>query len=121
MQEMIKMSEIPANPTFESEKTFVGIIFLNIKPEWYELSREERIGLTRTHMKELTPYAEKVARTHLRGTGISKYDTVEILEAENLQDISAIVKGFRASAKAKYMEIADVITTIKGEGDLVES
>lgn len=120
MKDMIKKSEIPANPSFNSEKTFVGIIFLNIKPEWYELSREERIGLTRSHMKELTPYAEKVARTHLTATGLSKHDTIEILEAEDLRDISAIVKAFRASAKARYMEITDVITTIKGEGDLVE-
>lgn len=118
--EYIKKSEMPGNPRFATDKTFVVIVCLNIKPDWYRLSRDERLKITRAHIKELTPYAGKVARTHLAGTGTSKFDSIELLEAEDLRDITRIVKAFRASAKAAYMEIADVITTAKGLGDLLE-
>ncbi len=118
--EYIKMKELPKNPTFSTDKTFVAIICLNIKPEWYKLSRGERLKITRSHIKELSPHADKVARTHLRGTGLSKFDTIEILEAEDLREITRMVKAFRAGAKAAYMEVADVVTTVKGMGDLLE-
>lgn len=119
-KEFIRKDEIPANPSFRANKTYMAIAYLNIKPSWYAMSREERIRLTRKHMDELKPFSDRVARTHLTATGLGKFDTIQILEAEDLADISRMIRVFRAGAKAAHMELVDVMIGVKGMGDLLE-
>ena len=95
-------------------QTYVALVFINSKEAWFALSREERVGIIRAHAKELSPYANKVALNFLIGLGLSKYDYVEEMEADDLKIIHSMVRSLRFGALGPYVDIVDVVITIKG-------
>jgi chlorite dismutase len=120
--DFINPQEIPPNPTFDhATETYVAIVHFRIRPEWHALSRAEQLRITREHIKELAPFANRVARTHLSATGLGKHDTTELLEAESLKSIQSMVEAFNRGAKAAYMELVDSTITIKTAGRLVRA
>jgi len=116
----IKLTEVPGNPTFKAEQTYVSLVFVRINPEWYALPEDKRLEMVRSHIKDMTPHLARVSRTAIAGTGSSKYDHIEILEAEQMEPITRALRVFKAGAKAKYMEIVDVVSGVKGIRELVE-
>ena len=96
-------------------QTYVALVFINSKEQWFRLPRKERVQIIRTHMKELTPYANKVALNFLIGLGLSKYDYVEEIEADDLKIIHSLVRTLRFGALGAYVDIVDVVITIKGQ------
>jgi len=116
----IKLSKIPSNPTFKSDQTHISIVFVRISPEWYALPTEKRLKMTMSHIEQMSPHLKRVARTAISSTGSSKYDHIEILEAESMEPITRALRDFKAGAKAKYMDIVDVVSGVKGIRELVE-
>ena len=100
-------------------QTYVALVFINSKDEWYRLSRKERVEIIRTHSEELSPYANKVALEFLIGVGLSKYDYVEEIEADDLKIIHSLVRRLKFGALGPYVDIVDVVITIKGQYHLV--
>lgn len=99
-------------------KTYVALMFFTMKDSWFELSPQQRQGLTRDHVGVLSKFTDKVAMTHLAGTGLSKFDLVEMLEADNLATINDMIGRFKEGKKARYGELRDVMIMEKGLGKL---
>ncbi|MHC4444348.1 MAG: chlorite dismutase family protein [Planctomycetota bacterium] len=95
--------------------TYVALVFMNSKEEWFRLSRKERVEIIRTHAKGLAPYANKVALNFLIGLGLSKYDYIEEIEADDLKIVHSLVRSLRFGALGRYVEIVEVLVTIKGQ------
>lgn len=102
----------------KGSKTYVALMFFTMKDSWFELSSQQRQGLTREHVGALTKFTDKVAMTHLAGTGLSKFDLVEMLEADDLTTINEMIGRFKAGKKARYGELRDVMIMEKGLGQL---
>ena len=96
-------------------QTYVALVFINSKEQWFKLSRKQRVEIIRTHAKELSPYANKVALNFLIGLGLSKYDYVEEIEADDLKIIHSLVRNLRFGSLGQYIDIVDVVITIKGQ------
>lgn len=96
-------------------QTYVALVFINSKEPWFRLSREQRVEIIRTHAKELAPYANKVALNFLIGFGLSKYDYIEEIEADDLKIIHSLVRRLKFGTLGQYVDIADVVVTIKGQ------
>ena len=124
-KEYISPKELPeiAKPEevdFDGDgQTYVALVFLNSKPEWYRLSRKQRAEIIRVHVKELAPYANKVALSFLIGLGLSKYDYIEEVEADDLKIIHSLVRRLKFGALGEYLDVVDVVITIKGQYHLV--
>jgi len=100
-------------------QTYVALVLINSKDEWFQLSRKQRIGIIKDHAKQLTPYANKVALEFLIGLGLSKYDYIEQIEADDLKIIHSLVRALRFGPLGRYIDIVDVLITIKGQYHLV--
>lgn len=100
-------------------QTYVALVFLNAKPEWYQLPRKRRVELIRGHVEELAPYANKVALNFLIGLGLSKHEYIEEVEADDLKIIHSLVRRLKFGAFGAYVDIVDVVITIKGQYHLV--
>ena len=96
-------------------QTYVALVCINSKDEWFRLPRKKRLGIIRAHMKELSPYGNKVALEFLIGLGLSKFDYIEQIEADDLKIIHSLVRNLRFGALGAYIDICDVIITIKGQ------
>ena len=105
--------------TRKNEKTYVALMFFTMKDSWFEMSSEKRQSLTKDHVGTLTKFTEKVAMTHMAGTGLSKYDLVEMLEADDLAAIDEMIGQFKAGAKARHGELRDIMIMEKGLGQLI--
>jgi len=95
-------------------QTYVALVFMNSKDEWFRLSRKERVDIIRDHAKQLAPYANKVALDFFVGLGLSKYDYIEEIEADDLKIIHSLVRTLRFGALGRYVDIVEVLITIKG-------
>ncbi len=110
----------PADVDFDGDgQTYVALVFINSKDKWFRLTRKERVKIIRTHFHGLAPYANKVALNFLIGQGISKYDYIEEIEADDLKIIHSLVRALRFGALGEYIDIVDVVITIKGQYHLV--
>ena len=96
-------------------QTYVALVLINSKDSWFELSRQERVQIIRTHAKELAPYGNKVALEFLIGFGLSKYDYIEQIEADDLKIIHSLVRRLKFGTLGKYVDVVDVLITIKGQ------
>ena len=106
----------PEEVDFDNDgQTYVALVFINSKDGWFKLTRKERVEIIRTHSKELAPYANKVALDFLIGLGISKYDYVEQIVADDLKIIHSLMRTLRFGALGPYVDIVDVVITIKGQ------
>ncbi|MBI5815215.1 MAG: hypothetical protein HZB29_06350 [Nitrospinae bacterium] len=116
----IPNEEIPANPTakeidFDNDgQTYVALVFLKMKDEWNTLTREKKIENSVSHMNDLRKYAKLVNRNMLYCQGISKYDMVEIIEANDLKIINSLIRSMKAGAKGRYIDIVDTVCGISG-------
>jgi len=110
----------PAEVDFDADgQTYVALVFMNSKEEWFALSRKDRVAIIRDHAKQLAPYANKVALEFFVGLGLSKYDYIEQIEADDLKIIHSLVRALRFGALGKYVDFVDVVITIKGQYHLV--
>ena len=96
-------------------QTYVALVLMKSKDEWFQLSRRQRVDIIKDHAKQLAPYANKVALEFLIGLGLSKYDYIEQIEADDLKIIHSLVRALRFGALGRYIDIADVLITIKGQ------
>jgi len=113
--ELPKMAA-PEEVDFDKDgQTYVALVFINSKEQWFRLPRKERVEILRAHVKELAPYANKVALNFLVGLGLSKHDYIEEIEADDLKIIHCLVRALKFGALGPYVEIVDVVITIKGQ------
>lgn len=96
-------------------QTYVALVLMNSKDEWFQLSRKERVEIIKEHSKQLAPYANKVALEFLIGLGLSKYDYIEQIEADDLKIIHSLLRNLRFGALGRYVDIVDILITIKGQ------
>jgi ribosomal protein L40E len=96
-------------------QTYVALVLMQSKDAWFQLTRKERVDILRDHAKQLAPYANKVALEFLIGLGLSKYDYIEQIEADDLKIIHSLVRALRFGALGRYVEIVDVLITLKGQ------
>ena len=96
------------------ERNYVVLMIMDVKKKWFELSKKERAELTKPHVKELGQHLEKVSLTSLQGTGLSKHTMIEILESKDLYAIEAMIEEFKASSKAKFGVVRDILIMEKG-------
>jgi hypothetical protein len=96
-------------------QTYVALVLMNSRDEWFQLTRKQRVDVIREHAEQLTPYANKVALEFLIGMGMSKYDYIEQIEADDLKIIHSLVRALRFGALGRYVDIVDVLITIKGQ------
>lgn len=47
--------------------------------------------------------------------GLSKYDYIEEIEADDLKIIHSLVRTLRFGALGEYVDVVDVVITIKGQ------
>jgi hypothetical protein len=112
--------DIPPNPSSEEidfdkdGRTFVVVLLIKMKESWYKLTREERVKIDREHMAALAKYAALVNRSMLRCEGISKYDYVEMIEADDLKLINSLLRSVKDGRKGVYLDIVESIVTLKG-------
>jgi len=124
-KEYVSREELPRNATpeevdFDQDgQTYVALIMMNSRPEWYRLPRKQRVEIIRGHARELGPYANKVAQRFLIGLGLSKYDYIEEVEADDLKIIHSLVRRLKFGGLGAYLDVVDVVITIKGQYHLV--
>ena len=104
--------------TEKSGKTYVALMFFTMKDSWYQLTPEQRLSLTKEHVGTLKKFTENVAMTHLAGAGLSKFDLVEMLEANDLTAINEMIGQFKAGKKARHGQLHDIMIMEKGLGQL---
>ena len=110
----------PEEVDFDGDgQTYVALVFLNSRPEWYRLTRKQRAEIIRDHAKQLAPYANKVALSFLIGLGLGRHDYVEEIEADDLKIIHSLVRRLKFGSLGQYLDIVDVVITIKGQYHLV--
>jgi hypothetical protein len=117
----INAQEIPDNPSpdeIDYDKdglTYVVVLFIKMKKEWFGLSRGERVKINKeNHMRILANYAKLVNRTMLRCEGLSKYDYIELIEADDLKVINSLIRTAKFSPKGQYLDIVESVVSIKG-------
>jgi hypothetical protein len=117
----INSKEIPGNPSsneIDYDKdglTYVVVLFIKMNKGWFGLPREERVKVNKDeHMRLLANYAKLVNRTMLRCEGISKYDYVELIEANDIKVINSLMRAAKYSTKGQYFDIVDSVVTLKG-------
>lgn len=98
--------------------TYVALMFFTMKDSWFEMPADQRAGMTKEHVGTLSRYSEQVKITHLAGTGLSKFDLIELLESDDLSAINTMIAEFKAGAKARHGELRDVFVMEKGIGKL---
>jgi hypothetical protein len=91
---------------------YVGMFFMKMSQEYFSLGREGIKKITLPHAKDLTKYNPGL--THFVCTGLdARYDQVTMVEADSLEEIHNAAADFRMGAKAKYIDIANVVISIK--------
>ena len=91
---------------------YMGFLFMKISQEYFDLGREGIHKISSEHAKSMARHADKL--THVVCTGVDgRYDQVTMIEADTLEEINAAAVDFRLGAKAKYIEIVDVVVGMK--------
>jgi len=91
---------------------YIGFLFMKISPEYFALGREKIHEVSAAHARDMAKFAKQL--THVVCSGVNgKYDQVTMVEADTLEQIHAAATEFRMGAKAKYIEIVDVVVGMK--------
>ena len=102
------------DPAEKPEKRmYVVLLFVDVNPKYYALSKNERANLTNPHVKYLSQHLERVSLTSVKGTGLAKDVMIEILESEDLLEIEKMIETYKSGAKAAYGLVRDIIITEK--------
>ncbi len=104
------------HPIRDKNKYF-GLMFMKMSQEYFSLGRDGIRDVASQHKKDLASYADKL--THIATTGMdARYDQITLIEADRLEEIYNAVVDFRMGAKAKFIEIVDVVVGIKAESGI---
>jgi hypothetical protein len=91
---------------------YVGFLFMKMSQEYFSLGREGIHKVTMEHVGDLTKHSEKL--THIVCTGLdARYDQITMVQAESLEEIHQAAVDFRMGAKARYIDLADIVVGIK--------
>jgi len=91
---------------------YVGFLFLKVSDEYFQFTEEQIRNLSAAHIANLEKYYDKL--THFVCSGLdARYDMVTLIEADTLEEINDAVTDFRKREKAKYIDIVNIIVTIK--------
>ena len=91
---------------------YLGFLFLKLTPEYFALGKESILKVSRDHSRDLTKHASRL--THIVTTGMhSSHDQITMIEADTLEEIYDATMDFKLGAKARYIEIVDVVVGIK--------
>jgi hypothetical protein len=81
------------------------------------LGREGIREVAKQHKKDLASYANKL--THIATTGLdARYDQITLIKADTLEEIYNAAVDFRMGAKAKFIEVVDVIVGIEAQSGI---
>ena len=95
-----------------TKNKYIGILLMRISPEYFALGREGIHEISAAHARDMARFSDRL--THVVCSGLSgAYDQVTIVEADSLEEIHDAATEFRMGAKAKYIEIADVLVGMK--------
>lgn len=95
-----------------AKNKYIGFLFLKISPEYFALGRKGIHEVSAQHAAELAKFSDLL--THVVTSGLnSKFDQVTIVEADTLEQIHNATTEFRAGAKAKYIDVVDVVIGVK--------
>jgi|SRR5688572_16335009 hypothetical protein len=99
------------HPLGERNK-YTGFLFMKMSQEYFSLQRDGIRKVSAEHVKDLTKHSDKL--THIVCSGLSaRYDQVTMIEADTLEEIHYAAVDFRMGAKAKYIDVVDVVIGIK--------
>lgn len=85
---------------------------MKISQDYFDLGREGIHEISVQHAQAMSKHADKLS--HVVCTGLdARYDQVTVIEADTLEEINAAAVDFRLGAKAKYIQIVDVIVGMK--------
>ena len=91
---------------------YMALLFMKISKEYFALGREGISKVSAPHVKELTPFKDML--THVVCTGLDgRYDQITVIEADSLEQIHEAAVSFKVGAKAKYIDVTDVVVGIK--------
>ena len=91
---------------------YIGFLFMKINKEYFALGREGIHEVSKGHVKDLTRHSDKL--THIVCTGLDgRYDQITFLEADSLEEIHEAAVDFKMGAKAKFIDVIDVVIGIK--------
>lgn len=91
---------------------YVGMLFMKMSQEYFSMGREGIREISQKHLKDLVKYSDKL--THFVCTGLdARYDQVTVIEADTLEEIHRAAADFKMGAKAKYINVADIVVAIK--------
>jgi hypothetical protein len=91
---------------------YIGFLFMKISKDYFALGNDGIHNVSVGHAKELSKYSDKL--THIVTTGLdARYDQVTMVEADSLEEIHGAAVEFKMGAKAKYIEISDIIIGVK--------
>lgn len=91
---------------------YVAFLFMKIAPEYFQLGRDGIREVSEAHARDMAKFSKLL--THVVCSGVSgAYDQVTIVEADTLEEIHNAATEFRMGAKARYIEIADVVIGMK--------
>nr|MDT0663004.1 hypothetical protein [Micromonospora sp. DSM 115978] len=94
------------------KNTYVGFLFMKISPEYFALGRDGIHEVSEAHARDMAKFSKQL--THVVCAGVSgKYDQVTMVEADSLEEIHNAATEFRMGAKARYIEIVDVVVGMK--------
>ena len=99
------------HPLGERNK-YTGFLFMKMSQEYFSLQRDGIRKVSAEHVKDLTKHSDKL--THIVCSGLdARYDQVTMIEADTLEEIHYAAVDFRMGAKAKYIDVVDVVVGIK--------
>ena len=91
---------------------YMGFLFMKINKDYFALGREGIHKVSEDHVKDLEKYSDKL--THVVCTGLDgRYDQITVIEADTLEEIHEAAVDFKMGAKAKYIDITDVVVGLK--------
>lgn len=91
---------------------YMGFLFMKISQDYFDLGREGIHKISAEHAASMAKHADKL--THVVCSGLDgRYDQVTMIEADTLEEINAAAVDFRLGAKAKYIDVVDVVVGMK--------
>jgi hypothetical protein len=91
---------------------YIGFLFMKISQDYFDLGRAGIHDISAKHAASMSEFADML--THVVCTGLdARYDQVTIVEADTLEEINAAAVAFRLGAKAKYIQVVDVVIGMK--------
>jgi hypothetical protein len=91
---------------------YIGFLFMKIDKEYFALGRDGIRKVSAEHARDLSEHSDKL--THVVCSGVdARYDQVTMVEADTLEEINAAAIDFKMGAKAKYIDIVDIVIGMK--------